>query len=438
MNTRIKIANGIFVIAAMAIPSFSFAQSATARGSAPSTSPQTAAWTSTDLNNFLKQINTITTAVPFLMITPDSRAGGMGETGVATSPDVNSIHWNPAKLAFEDKKMGVGISYTPWLRALVPDINLAYVSFYDKIDKNSAFGASLRYFSMGNITFTDVVGNVIGQYRPNEYAIDGCYSRKLGKYFSAGMAARLIRSNLTNGITVAGQDTKTGTAVAVDLSGYYHNSDLKIQDKKSTLMIGLAITNIGNKMSYSTSVQRDFIPINLRLGGGMTIEADEYNEISFQLEFNKLLVPSPPIYALAANGSPLIDPNTGQPVILHGKDPNRPVPAGILGSFSDAPGGYREELREVNPCFGLEYWYSHVFAIRTGYFYEAPTKGNREYITLGAGLKYNVFALDFAYLIPTNGQRSPLQNTLRFSLTFDFAAFKDQKDDATPDGGSAK
>ena len=202
-------------------------------------------------------------------------------------------------------------------------------------------------------------------------------------------------------------------------------------------MIGLAITNIGNKMSYSTSTQRDFIPINLRLGGGMTIEADEYNEISFQLEFNKLLVPSPPIYEIV-NGNPVIDPNTGQAVILHGKDPNRSVPAGILGSFSDAPGGYREELREVNPCVGLEYWYSHIFAIRTGYFYEAPTKGNRQYLTLGAGLKYNVFALDFAYLIPTNGQRSPLQNTLRFSLTFDFDAFKDQKDDSTPDGGTAK
>jgi hypothetical protein len=376
-------------------------------------------------DELLGQLNTITTAVPFLLITPDSRAGGMGETGVATTPDVNSIHWNAAKLAFAPKRIGLGVSYTPWLRALVPDINLAYISFYMQPDKRSAFGASLRYFSMGSITFTDVVGNTIGQFRPNEFAFDFAYSRKLSEYFSAAMTVRLVRSNLTNGITVGGQDTRPGTAVAVDMSAYYHNDDLKLSGKPTTFMAGLAITNIGNKISYSTSIQKDFIPINLRLGAGMSVKADDYNRIGFQLEFNKLMVPTPPVYEIdPATGSPKIV--NGQYVIAAGKDPNRSVPEGMFGSFSDAPGGFKEEMREINIATGLEYWYNETFAVRAGYFYEHPTKGNRQFFTLGAGIKYNVFGLDFAYLIPTNAQRSPLQNTLRFTLTFDFDAMKSE------------
>ncbi len=374
----------------------------------------------------LGQLNTITTAVPFLMITPDSRAGGMGETGVATTPDVNSMHWNAAKYAFAEKKSAVGISYTPWLRALVPDINLAYISFYSQIgkDKNSAFGGSMRYFSMGNITFTDVVGNTIGQFKPNEFAFDGCYARKLGDNFSTSMSVRFIRSNLTNGIQVANQETKTGTAVAVDLGAYYHNDEVKfIKGKETTFMAGMAITNIGSKISYSSSVNRDFIPINMRLGAGMLVNADEYNQISFQLEFNKLLVPSPPVYALDSAGNRVID-GSGKYVIEAGKDPDVGVPTGMIQSFYDAPAGFKEELREINMCAGLEYWYNSIFAVRAGYFYEARTKGNRQFLTLGAGVKYNVFGLDFAYLIPTNGQRSPLQNTLRFTLTFDFDSAK--------------
>lgn len=380
-------------------------------------------------DEILGGLNTITTAVPFLLITPDSRAGGMGECGVATTPDVNSIHWNAAKLAFAPQKFGLGVSYTPWLRALVPDINLAYVSFYSKPDKNSAFGGSLRYFSMGSITFTDVVGNTIGQFRPNEFALDAAYSRKLSERFSAAMTARFILSNLTNGITVAGQDTKAGKAVAVDLCGYYMNDDLKMADKPMTLMFGLAITNIGNKISYSTSTNKDFIPINLRLGGGFNVKADDYNRIGFQVEFNKLLVPSPPIYARDAQNNFIPNGNGGYQ-IQYGKDPDRSVPEGIFGSFSDAPGGFTEELREINLSTGAEYWYNETFAVRAGYFYEHPLKGNRQFLTLGAGIKYNVFGLDFAYLIPTNAQRSPLQNTLRFTLTFDFAAMKKNNDDS--------
>jgi hypothetical protein len=374
-------------------------------------------------DEILGGLNTITTAVPFLLITPDSRAGGMGECGVSTTPDVNSIHWNSAKLAFAPQKFGLGVSYTPWLRALVPDINLAYVSFYVKPDKNSAFASSLRYFSMGSITFTDVVGNTIGQFRPNEFALDAAYSRKLSDHFSAAMAARFVLSNLTNGITVAGQDTRAGKAVAVDLCGYYMNDDLEMADKPMTLMFGLAITNIGNKISYSTSTNKDFIPINLRLGGGFSVKADDYNRIGFNVEFSKLLVPTPPIYARDANGNFIPNGNGGYQ-IQYGKDPNRSVPEGIFGSFSDAPGGFTEELREINLSTGAEYWYNETFAVRAGYFYEHPLKGNRQFLTLGAGIKYNVFGLDFAYLIPTNAQRSPLQNTLRFTLTFDFDALK--------------
>ena len=345
---------------------------------------QTAPQLTTD--QLLGQINTITTAVPFLLITPDSRAGGMGETGVATTPDVNSIHWNAAKLAFAPKRVGLGISYTPWLRALVPDINLAYISFYMQPNKQSAFGASLRYFSMGNITFTDVVGNTIGNFRPNEYAVDFTYSRKLSDYFSAAMTARIVRSNLTNGIMVQGNATRPGTAVAVDLSAFYHNDDLKWDGRPTTLMIGMAITNMGNKISYSSSTNKDFIPINLRLGAGFSVKADDYNRIGMSLEFNKLLVPSPPVYEIDPNtGSPKIV--NGQPVILHGKDPNRSVAEGMFGSFSDAPGGFKEELREINPCVGVEYWYNETFAVRLGYFYEHQTKGNRQFLTLGAGIK---------------------------------------------------
>lgn len=388
---------------------------------------QSSGITEDQLNDFLGEINTITTSVPFLGITPDSRAGGMGDVGVATTPDANSIHWNGAKMAFSEKKMGLGVSYTPWLRALVPDINLAYVSFYAKSGKNQAFGGSMRYFSMGNITFTDIVGNPIGQFRPNEFAFDFAYARKLSDKFSASMAARLIRSNLTNGINVNGQNTKPGTSFAVDLSGYYNNDEIKIGGKKSTVMAGFAITNIGNKISYSTSVNRDFIPINLRLGSGVLINADDYNQILIALEFNKLLVPTPPIYAKDSSGQPIpVIGNPGAYEILAGKDPNRSVPAGIFGSFSDAPAGFREELREININFGMEYWYDKQFAVRAGYFFEHPTKGNRQFISLGAGIHYNVFGLDFAYLVPTNNQRSPLQNTLRFTLTFDLDNFNSQ------------
>lgn len=375
--------------------------------------------------------NTITTAVPFLLIAPDSRSGAMGDAGVASSPDANSIHWNPAKLAFIDKQLGVAISYTPWLRALVPDINLAYLSAYYKLKKDQTIATSLRYFSLGNITFTDVNGNTIRQFNPNEFALDVAYARQFSDRWSGGMALRYIYSNLTGGVVVQGSTTKPGHSVAADVSTFYTNDDIKVGDKKSIVSWGLNISNLGAKISYSNTSKRDFIPMNLKTGGALTMNLDEYNTISFVADINKLLVPTPPIYAVDSNGAPIISP-TGAYQIKAGKDPNRGVAEGLFGSFSDAPGGFNEEMRELIYSLGMEYWYDKQFAVRAGYFHEHATKGNRKYFTLGAGLKYNVFGLDFAYLIPTQ-QRNPLANTLRFTLLFDFDAFKSQNKSENPE-----
>jgi len=373
-------------------------------------------------SQILGQVNTVTTAVPFLMISPDSRAGGMGDAGVASAPDANSIHWNPAKLAFLDKKMGLSISYTPWLRALVPDINLAYISFYYKPGSKKSdqtIAGSLRYFSLGDITFTDITGATIGQFRPYEMALDMAYARKLSKNFSVGLAGRYIYSNLTNGIDVGGANTHAAQTGAVDLSVFYTNDKVKVGDKKSILNLGLDISNIGGKVAYTNSAQRDFIPTNLRVGGGLTMELDKYNSLSFIMDINKLLVPTPDIVDTVNHKT-------------YGKPTNVPVATGILYGLdpSDPPGGTTEYLREFDICGGMEYWYDKLFAVRAGYFYENPTKGNRKYFTLGAGIKYSVFTLDFAYLIPTD-QRNPLQNTLRFTLVFDFDALKDQNKESS-------
>lgn len=376
------------------------------------------------------RVNTITTAVPFLMICPDSKQGGMGEVGVATAPDANSIHWNSAKLAFADKKTGAAISVTPWLRQLVPDIYLYYVSGYTKISKTQAVGASLRYFSLGNITFTDIVGNTTGQFRPNEFQFSLAYSQKLSETFSAGMAMSYVRSNLTGNYTLSnGQATRPGQTGAVDVGLYYQSKKLEVGGKKSIVTAGLSVNNIGAKISYS--VKKDFIPINLRLGGGLKMDLDDYNTFGIYADVNKLLVPTPPVYLKTISGTDSINPSTNEKIITAGKDPNVGVSKGIVQSFGDAPGGMSEELKEINCSVGFEYWYAKTFAVRAGYFNEAKTKGNRKFFTAGIGVRYNVFGLDMAYLIPIT-QRNPLQNTLRFTLSFDFAAFKDQNKEAKP------
>ena len=367
------------------------------------------------------QINTITTAVPFLLISPDSRSGAMGDAGVAISPDANSIHWNPAKLVFIDpiKDVGFSMSYSPWLRALVNDINLAYLAGYKRLDRFSTVGASLRYFSLGNITFTDNFGTTIRDFKPNEFALDLVYSRKLSDNFSAGISARYIYSNLTGGTSVGGADTKPGQSVATDLSLYYISNPFKIADKNSTIAFGTNISNIGAKMAYTENAERDFIPTNLRLGSTINTEIDEFNQFSFSLDLNKLLVPTNPYY----------DPNDNS--IISGRDPNVGVATGIFGSFSDAPGNvlldnngsyyvedgsvFKEELNEFNLSLGAEFLYSELFALRAGYFHEHPTKGNRRFISFGAGVKYKVLELDLSYILALT-QQSPLANTIRFSI----------------------
>jgi len=382
-------------------------------------------------DSLLGQVNTITTAVPFLLIGPDSRAGGMGDYGVATSPDPNSIHWNAAKLAFSDKKAGFAVSYTPWLRALVNDINLAYLSGYKKISDGQAIGGSLRYFSLGNIDFTNENAEKTGSFNPNEWALDLAYSRKLGENFSGGLALRYIYSNLTGGIAIANNtiQTRPGTSVAADLSAYY-TKEIQVSNKDAKLSFGINLSNLGSKISYTDTKSKDFIPTNFRMGGNLELKLDDYNTISWGMDINKLLVPTPPVYLKTPTGQDSLDQD-GRKIIQYGKDPTTISPANALfTSWTDAPAGFREELKEFIWCTGMEYWYDKQFAIRGGYFHEASTKGNRQYFTVGAGLRYNVFGLDFAYLIPTQ-QRNPLENTLRFTLIFNFEGLKAEANETT-------
>jgi len=368
------------------------------------------------------KLNAIQTAVPFLTIAPDSRSGGMGDGGVATSPDVNSQHWNIGKYAFLDSKGGFAISYTPWLRNLIPDINLAYLTGFFRIDEQQVISTSLRYFSLGSITFTNIDGSFAGQYNPNEFAVDAGYSRLFTEKFSGGIAFRFIRSDLTSGQqTSDGQETKAGISFAADL-GFYYQNQVNVGTSDGEWAAGISLTNMGTPISYSVDSDKTPIPTNLRLGGRFTYNIDEYNSISTNLDINKLLVPSPPVY----NDS--IYEETGELVVLRGKETPGSTVMGMVQSFYDAPGGedgtystFNEEMNEISYSIGVEYWYRQQFALRTGYFYEHASKGNRKYFTVGIGLKLNVFALDFAYLVPTNGQNSPLANTLRFTLGFDFA-----------------
>ncbi len=382
---------------------------------------------SQDYDEVLGQdVNTITTAVPFLMIAPDARSGAMGDAGVSTSPDANSMHWNAAKFAFIDKDMGLSLNYTPWLRTLVPDINLSYLSGFKRIDELQTVAASLVFFSLGDIQFTDEAGMPQGTYRPSEFALDVAYARKLGENISGAITMRFINSNLTQGQDVGSMETRPGRALAADVSAYYER-ELDWRRTPAILSAGVNISNIGNKISYSDDINANFIPINLRLGPTLTLMLDEFNTLAFTLDFNKLLVPTPPIYARNPDtNAPLVD-DDGNYVIAEGSDPNRGVVSGMFGSFADAPGGFSEELNEITYSAGMEYWYDQQFAIRGGYFHEHETKGNRKFFTLGIGLKYNVFGLDFSYIIPV-AQRSPLENVLRFSLSFDFDALAAQQD----------
>ena len=360
------------------------------------------------------ELNTITTSVPFLIIGPDSRSGGMGDVGVASTPDANSMHWNPAKYAFVEDDMGFAINYVPWLRSLVPDISLSYLSGYLKRNDKETIGMSLRYFSLGDITFTDINSNVIGQYKPNELAISTAYARKLSDHYSLAIAVRYIYSDLTGGQTLTGGlGTHAGQSIAADVSSYFQK-EVRIVKKDFDWAMGINISNLGNKISYTETAVRDFIPINMRFGTSIGTNFDDYNSMSIEFDVNKLLVPTPPSYN-----------DDGE--INGGMEPDVSVVNGVFQSFWDAPGGTKEEFRELNYSVGLEYWYAEQFSVRAGYFYEHPTKGDRQYFTMGAGVKYNVFALDFSYLIDASSSingSNPLANTLRFTLVFDFGALE--------------
>lgn len=350
----------------------------------------------------------IPTAVPFLLITPDSRSGAMGEAGVALSPDANANYWNPSKLAFIEGNDDFSASYSPWLRSLVPDVSLSYLGYAHKLDDRNTFGASLRYFNLGSITQTDINGGGLGTYTPNEFSIDGSFARKFGNDFSLGLSLRYIHSSLATGtFSSSSEPVKPGNAVAADVSLFY-KKEMQEFGNDATFAFGTNISNIGSKISYTDNGTKYFLPTNLKLGIANTINLDQANQFTFALDFNKLLVPTPPI--LDSNGN-----------IVKGKSDDVSVPAGIFGSFSDAPGGFSEELQEISISPGIEYWYNKQFAIRAGYFYQNPNKGGLHYFTLGTGFKYDIFAFDFSY-IAASQQESPLANTLRFTLMVNFGS----------------
>jgi hypothetical protein len=351
--------------------------------------------------NTLGQESAITTAVPFLVISPDARHAALGDAGVATTPDANSTYWNPGKLAFIQSKYGASASYTPWLGKIVNDMSISYLTGFYKINRESAFNLALKYFDMGEITFTNNVAAVTGQYSPRDFSFDGSYSRMLSENLGIGLTAKYIYSNLTG--TNSNVDGQAGQSVAVDF-GLYYTKELKWKNP-STLSFGGTISNIGAKITYTDNANEDFLPMNLRLGSALTTALDPYNTITFVLDFNKLLVPSPPIRD-----------ETG--AIVAGEDPNRSLLNAMFTSFSDAPNGAKEEFQEIMTSIGVEYWYNKSFAARVGYFNEAANKGNRKYLTLGLGFTKNRFGIDVAYLVPTAKREHPLAETLRFTLHF--------------------
>lgn len=350
------------------------------------------------------------TEVPFLNITPDSRSGALGEAGVALSPDVNATFWNPAKLVFLENNDDLSLSYSPWLRQLVPDISLSYLSYAHKFDARNSLGFSLRYFNCGTLQLSDDQQNNQGTFNPNEFALNAHYARKFGEDFSLGLTMGYVRSDLSNSFfsTGSGQQAKAGTAFVAGASLFYQK---KMQEfgGDAIFSFGLNISNIGSKISYSDNGPKYFLPTNLKIGAANTLVLDDYSQFTFTIDFNKLLVPTPP---RDENGNNIV-----------GYDANISVPSGIFRSFSDAPGGFSEELKEVAISPGVEYLYNERFALRAGYYYQNANKGGQHYLTLGVGFKYDAFGFDFSYIAATQ-QASPLANTLRFTLSASFGGDK--------------
>lgn len=349
------------------------------------------------------KINVVTTAVPFLRISPDARSGGMGDLSIATSPDAAASYFNLGKVSFNELNAGVNVTYTPWLKNLVNDVYLASVSAFYKMDEFQAISGSLRYFSLGSIQFTNENGQSLGSRNPRELGLQAGYSRRLSDQLGIGIGLKYINSNLASG-TFNGSTYKPGSAVAADLGLYYTGQN----EAGNGWAFGAALSNLGSKIGYTDNAeQKDFIPANLGLGTTYTRVIDESNKISFGLDVNKLLVPTPP----GQNATPEEYQAYRQ----------KSVVSSWFSSLGDAPDGFSEELKEFQISVGAEYWYNNQFALRAGYFHEHETKGNRRFFTAGAGLKYNVFGLNFSYLVPTGSgvNQNPLSNTLRFSIVFD-------------------
>ncbi|MCB2379408.1 type IX secretion system outer membrane channel protein PorV [Hymenobacter sp. BT635] len=367
--------------------------------------------------------NTITTAVPILTLSPDARSAALGEAGVAISPDANASYHNAGKLGFLTSKYGASPSYSPWLRNVTDDMGLAYLSGFTKIGQRSALAASLMYFDLGKIEYRDINNRPGPTVNPKEYAVSVSYGQKLTDNFGVGITARYIRSNLT-GETTSGQP---GNSAAVDLGAYY-TKDLSIGPGDYNLALGATVSNIGNKMTYTNALQADFLPTTFKLGTAITRELDAYNKITFTIDGSKLLVPTP--YYMEGD-------TTGFGKSIRAKNADiraKGVVSGIVGSFTDAPGGFSEELKEINISAGLEYWYNDLLAARVGYFYENPVKGDRQYLSFGIGVRYQVFGVDGTYLVP-NQRANPLAQTIRVSLHFNFNKSEEAfgpGDDSTP------
>lgn len=396
------------------------------------------------------QLNTITTAVPFMAITPESRAGGMGDAGTALSPSANSLYWNTSILSFSEDDGAIGVSYTPWLRQLTNDIHLSYLSGYYKVNDRHSVGGALRYFSLGEITFTDQNGEVIRDDKPSEFEITAGYAFRTSQRTSVGLNGKFVYSNLTGGLPVAGVNTKPGLAGAADISFSYYNDEARIGSLKGIYTFATTINNIGNKIKYTdvgSNAPGDFLPMNLKIGNSFNAKFDKYNAMVFSLDIQKLLVPTPAFYAEDANGDV---------VMMSGKSSDVGVISGMIQSFYDAPGKVaqdengdyiqnadgsyevvknsrlKEELNEINIAYGMEYWYNNIVAIRAGFFYENVTKGSRQYFNFGAGFKYNKFGIDISYLAALK-RTNPLANTLRFSLYINFGNSAAKSDDVAPE-----
>ncbi len=377
------------------------------------------------------QLNTITTALPFLGINPDSRSGAMGDAGTALSPNSSSTMWNTAMLNFADAKSEIGVSYTPWLRQLTNDMHLSYLSGYARVGQRHVIGGALRYFSLGEITFTDQSGNYIREFKPNEFELTLSYAFKLAEKHSIGVNGKFAYSNLTGGLVTQGTETKAAVAGIADISYAYRTEDINWFKVNGVYSFGLVIANVGNKVAYSANARRDFLPTTLRIGNAYTAKIDRYNSLTVSVDVSKLLVPTPPVYAT-------ID---GERTLISGKSNDVGVIAGMVQSFYDAPGRvieddngdpidngdgtyqvkkgskFGEEMREIMIGSGLEYWYNNIFAVRAGYFYENVSKGGRQFFTMGVGFKYNIFSFDFSYLAALK-RNNPLANTMRFTLRF--------------------